>query len=212
MKKKKGKLKSLVARTLGGVTGSSSSSSELTLLGKVQIKKRQKIHSDQNLQFQQFLWEWIKVRIRSIRPEHSTVDDSKQPHTGHWMKTQKSERVSKSDTLHAHSSDQLRDHFNEETEQIRLFHSREPFSWQRLPITGNHWTLQQSFCFLRTTCYDHRNQSAQTVKLSPCTPSAPGPGVTSSSFMFLRKRSQIWKLINFKKGFLASNTSGEHPA
>lgn len=40
MKKKKGKLKSLVVRTLGGVTGSSSSSSELTLLGKVQIKKR----------------------------------------------------------------------------------------------------------------------------------------------------------------------------
>lgn len=39
MKKNKGKLKSLVARTLGGVTGSSSSS-ELTLLGKVQIKKR----------------------------------------------------------------------------------------------------------------------------------------------------------------------------
>lgn len=36
--KKKGKLKSLVARTLGGVTGSSSS--ELTLLVKVQIKKR----------------------------------------------------------------------------------------------------------------------------------------------------------------------------
>lgn len=53
------------------------------------------------------------------------------------MKTQKSERVSKSDTLHAHSSDQLRDHFNEETEQIRLFHSREPFSWQRLPIAAD---------------------------------------------------------------------------
>lgn len=50
------------------------------------------------------------------------------------MKTQKSERVSKSDTLHAHSSDQLRD---EETEQMRLFHSREPFSWQRLPITAD---------------------------------------------------------------------------
>lgn len=127
------------------------------------------------------------------------------------MKTQKSERVSKSDTLHAHSSDQLRDHFNEETEQIRLFHSREPFSWQRLPITGNHWTLQQSFCFLRTTCYDHRNQSAQTVKLSPCTPSAPGPGVTSSSFMFLRKRSQIWKLINFKKVFWRQTPLGNTP-